>query len=59
MATLEVFAHLTARPGQLEGFKNQAAECGVGFKWFHFMQGLEPSPAIPARVAIAAYAEDL
>ena len=24
---LEVFAHLTVRPGQLEGFKNQAAEC--------------------------------
>ena len=27
MATLEVFAHLTVRPGQLEGFKRQAAEC--------------------------------
>ena len=27
MATLEVFAHLTVRPGQLEGFKKQAAEC--------------------------------
>jgi quinol monooxygenase YgiN len=27
MATLEVFAHLTVRPGQLEGFKQQAAEC--------------------------------
>jgi quinol monooxygenase YgiN len=24
---LEVFAHLTVRPGQLEGFKRQAAEC--------------------------------
>lgn len=24
---LEVFAHLTVRPGQLEGFKKQAAEC--------------------------------
>ena len=27
MAMLEVFAHLTVRPGQLEGFKRQAAEC--------------------------------
>lgn len=132
MATLEVFAHLTVRPGQLEGFKKQAAECiritkekdtrtlrydwfltsdgtecevheaytgpegliehnshileartklfkdyadnhfmtlygeasqplldlfkahGVGFKWFHFIQGLEPSPAIPSRIAVAA-----
>ena len=132
MATLEVFAHLTVRPGQLEGFKKQAAECiritkekdtrtlrydwfltsdgtecevhesytgpegliehnshilearnrlfkdyadnhfmtlygeaspplldlfkahGVGFKWFHFMQGLEPSPAIPSRIPVAA-----
>src|SRR5262245_50875699 len=27
MAALEVFAHLTVRPGQLEGFKRQAAEC--------------------------------
>ena len=27
MATLEVFAHMTVRPGQLEGFKQQAAEC--------------------------------
>ncbi|HET7696338.1 MAG TPA: hypothetical protein VFK57_11560 [Vicinamibacterales bacterium] len=27
MAILEVFAHLTVRPGQLEGFKRQAAEC--------------------------------
>jgi len=27
MAVLEVFAHLTVRPGQLEGFKQQAAEC--------------------------------
>ena len=26
MSTLEVFAHLTVRPGQLAGFKNQAAE---------------------------------
>jgi quinol monooxygenase YgiN len=27
MPTFEVFAHLTVRPGQLEGFKKQAAEC--------------------------------
>src|SRR5512147_1082050 len=27
MPTLEVFAHMTVRPGQLEGFKKQAAEC--------------------------------
>ena len=27
MATLEVSAHLRVRPGQLEGFKKQAAEC--------------------------------
>jgi quinol monooxygenase YgiN len=27
MPTLEVFAHLTVRPGQLEGFRKQAAEC--------------------------------
>jgi quinol monooxygenase YgiN len=27
MATFEVTAHLTVRPGQLEGFKKQAAEC--------------------------------
>jgi hypothetical protein len=27
MATLEVSAHLTVRPGQLVGFKKQAAEC--------------------------------
>ena len=27
MPTLEVFAHLTVRPGQLAGFKAQAAEC--------------------------------
>lgn len=126
MATFEVFAHMTVRPGQLEGFKKQAAECiritrekdtrtlrydwfltpdgrecevheaytgpegliehnrhiieartrlfeeyadghfmtvygepsqplldlfkahGVGFKWFHFMQGLEPGAASPS-----------
>ena len=27
MATFEVSAHMTIRPGQLEGFKKQAAEC--------------------------------
>ena len=27
MSTLEVSAHLKVRPGQLEGFKKQAAEC--------------------------------
>src|ERR1051326_6649591 len=27
LMALEVFAHLTVRPGQLEGFKKQAAEC--------------------------------
>ena len=27
MATFEVGAHMTVRPGQLEGFKKQAAEC--------------------------------
>jgi quinol monooxygenase YgiN len=27
MATLEVSAHMTVRPGQLEGFRKQAAEC--------------------------------
>jgi quinol monooxygenase YgiN len=27
MATFEVSAHMTVRPGQLEGFKQQAAEC--------------------------------
>ena len=27
MPTLEVSAHLRVRPGQLEGFKRQAAEC--------------------------------
>ena len=127
MAALEVSAHLTVRPGQLEGFQKQAAECiritkekdthtlrydwflssdgtecevreaytgpegliehnknileartklfrdyadnhfmtvygepsqtlldlfkthSVGFKWFSFLQGLEPSPVIPSR----------
>ena len=27
MAVLELGAHMTVRPGQLEGFKKQAAEC--------------------------------
>lgn len=27
MATFELSAHMTIRPGQLEGFKKQAAEC--------------------------------
>ena len=27
MATLELSAHMTVRPGQLDGFKKQAAEC--------------------------------
>ena len=27
MGTFEVGAHMTVRPGQLEGFKKQAAEC--------------------------------
>jgi quinol monooxygenase YgiN len=27
MPTFEVSAHMTVRPGQLEGFKKQAAEC--------------------------------
>ena len=129
---LEVFAHLTVRPGQLEGFKKQAAECiritkekdtktlrydwfltndgaecevheaytgpegliehnshileariklfkdyadnhfmtvygeasqplldlfkahRVGFKWFYFVQGLEPTAAIPKQTPVAA-----
>ncbi len=132
MAPLELGAHMTIRPGQLEGFKKQAAECirltkekdthtlrydwflssdgtecevreaytgpegliehnthileartklfkdfadnhfmtvygeasqplldlfkahGVGFKWFHFVQGLEPSPANPSQIPVAA-----
>ena len=27
MAVVEVSAHMTVRPGQLEGFRKQAAEC--------------------------------
>ena len=131
MGYLEVSAHMTVRPGRLEGFKKQAAECiritkeqdtrtlrydwflstdgtecevreaylspegliehnshileartrlfeecagdhfmtfygepspavldlltkhGVGFKWFSFVQGLEPSPAAPGQTAPA------
>jgi quinol monooxygenase YgiN len=131
MPTFEVFAHLTVRPGQLEGFRKQAAECiritkekdtrtlrydwfltsdgtecevheaytgpegliehnshileartklfndyadnhfmtvygepsqplldlfkahRVGFKWFNFVQGLDPSAASPSRVPVA------
>ena len=132
MATLELSAHLTVRPGCLEGFKRQAAECirvtrekdtrtlrydwflsldgtecevreaytgaegliehnrnilearttlfrdyadthfmtvygevsepllnllklhGVGYKWFSFFQGLEPSAVIPPQILVAA-----
>ena len=128
MAVLELGAHMTVRPGQLEGFKKQAAECiritkekdthtlrydwflsldetqcevreaytgpegliehnrnilearttlfrdyaddhfmtvygdvsqplldllkahAVGFKWFCFLEGLDPSPVIPSRI---------
>ena len=71
MATFEVSAHMTVRPGQLEGFRKQAARTklfkdyadnhfmtvygepsqtlldllqahAAGFKWFSFVQGLEP-----------------
>ena len=132
MAYLEVSAHMSVRPGCLDGFKQQAAECiritkekdtrtlrydwfltsdgtecevheaysgpegliehnshilkartklfkdyadnhfmtvygeasqplldlfkahGVGFKWFHFVQGLEPCAASPSRIPVAA-----
>jgi hypothetical protein len=27
---------------------------GVGFKWFHFVQGLEPFAASPSRPVVAA-----
>jgi hypothetical protein len=33
MSTFEVSAHMTVRPGQLEGFKN----------WFSFVKGLDSS----------------
>lgn len=47
---LEVFAHLTVRPGQLEGFKRQAAECiritkAQDTRRFNFIQGLEAAAA--------------
>jgi hypothetical protein len=32
---------------------------GVGFKWFHFVQGLEPSAAVPSRIRVAAGEGDL
>ena len=132
MAILELGAHMRVRPGQLEGFKKQAAECiritkekdthtlrydwflsidetqcevreaytgpegliehnrnileartmlfrdyadnhfmtvygevsepllnllklhGVGYKWFSFLQGLEPSAVIPPQILVAA-----
>jgi quinol monooxygenase YgiN len=132
MASLEVSAHLTVRPGCLEGFKRQAAECiritrekdthtlrydwflsldgtecevreaytgpegliehnrnilearttlfkdyadnhfmtvygevsapllnllklhGVGYRWFSFLQGLEPSAVIPPQILVGA-----
>ena len=132
MPILEVFAHLTVRPGCLEGFRRQAAECiritrakdtqtlrydwflstdgtecevheaytgpegliehnrhileartklfeqyadnhfmtvygepsqtlldlfrahGVGFKWFYFLQGLEPWASGPSGIPVAA-----
>ena len=51
MATFEVFAHLTVRPGQLEGFKKQAAECiritkekdthTLRYDWFLSLDGTE------------------
>jgi quinol monooxygenase YgiN len=51
MATFEVSAHMTVRPGQLEGFKKQAAECiritkekdthTVRYDWFLSSDGTE------------------
>ena len=51
MATLEVSAHLTVRPGQLEEFKKQAAECiritkekdthTLRYDWFLSIDGTE------------------
>jgi hypothetical protein len=51
MATLELSAHLTVRPGQLEGFKKQAAECvritkekdthTLRYDWFLSLDGTE------------------
>jgi quinol monooxygenase YgiN len=51
MAAFEVAAHLTVRPGQLEGFKKQAAECiritkekdthALRYDWFLSSDGTE------------------
>jgi hypothetical protein len=51
MATFEVSAHMTVRPGQLEGFKKQAAECiritkekdthTLRYDWFLSIDGTE------------------
>jgi len=51
MAALELSAHLTVRPGCLEGFKKQAAECiritqekdthTLRYDWFLSLDGTE------------------
>ena len=51
MAVLELGAHMTVRPGQLEGFKKQAAECiritkekdthTLRYDWFLSLDGTE------------------
>ena len=51
MASFEVSAHMTVRPGQLEGFKKQAAECiritkekdthTLRYDWFLSIDGTE------------------
>jgi quinol monooxygenase YgiN len=51
MAAFEVSAHMTVRPGQLEGFKKQAAECiritkekdthTLRYDWFLSLDGTE------------------
>ena len=51
MAAFEVSAHMTVRPGQLEGFKKQAAECiritkekdthTLRYDWFLSIDGTE------------------
>ena len=51
MASLELSAHLTVRPGCLEGFKRQAAECiritrekdtrTLRYEWFLSLDGTE------------------
>ena len=51
MAILELGAHMTVRPGQLEGFKKQAAECiriskekdthTLRYDWFLSVDGTE------------------